>query len=102
MAGMRPDRLLRRGDLVQCRIEVSHDLGRLVVRLAGRLSEAHVAAFLELCAGEGLPPRIELDELVSADAVGLDALLRVEKRGAELVGLAEYLRFKLDDLARAP
>ena len=97
---MPPDRLLRRGDLVQCRIEVSHDSGRLVVRLAGRLSDAHVAAFLELCS-EGRHPRIELDELVSADAVGLDALLRVEQRGAELVGLAEYLRFKLDDLARA-
>jgi hypothetical protein len=80
---------------------VSHDFGRLVVRLAGRLSEAHVAAFLELCSGHARPPRIELDELVSADAVGIDALLRVEQRGAELVGLAEYLRFKLDDLARA-
>ena len=43
---------------------------------------------------------VELDELVSADAVGLDALQRVEQQGAQFVGLLEYLRFELDALKR--
>ena len=37
---------------------------------------------------------------MSADVVGVDALLRVEEQGAELVGLPEYLRLKLTALAR--
>jgi hypothetical protein len=32
--------------------------------------------------------------------VGLDALVRIEQRGAQLVGLLEYLRFELDALSR--
>ncbi len=43
---------------------------------------------------------MELDDLISADAVGIDALLRIEQQGAELVGLPEYLRLKLEFLAR--
>ena len=46
-------------------------------------------------------PIVELDELVSADAVGLDALVRIEQHGAELAGLLEYLRFELDALKRS-
>jgi hypothetical protein len=70
-----------------------------VVRLAGHLSEAQVPELLAACA-EAAHPVIELDELVSADAVGLDALVRMEQQGAQLVGLLEYLRFELDALIR--
>jgi len=41
---------------------------------------------------------VELDELLSADAVGVDALRRIEERGAMLVSLPFYLRLKLDKL----
>ena len=51
------------------------------------------------CATEE-PSVLELDELISADAVGLDALLRLEHRGAELRGLPQYLRLKLEVLER--
>jgi hypothetical protein len=34
-------------------------------------------------------PILELDDLASADVVGLDALLRVERQGARLNGLPE-------------
>jgi hypothetical protein len=69
-----------------------------VVHLAGHLSEAQVPELLAACAETA--PLIELEELVSADAVGLDALVRIEQRGAQLVGLLEYLRFELDALSR--
>ena len=70
------------------------------LHLAGRLTEAQVPDLLEICANGAEPPRLELDELVSADVVGIDALLRIEQQGAELVGLPEYLRLKLEFLAR--
>ena len=84
---------------VWCRIQLRRESGRLVVHLAGHLSEAQVPELLAACA-EAPQPLIELDELVSADAVGLDALVRIEQHGAQLVGLLEYLRFELDGLTR--
>ena len=82
-----------------CRIQLRRESGRLVVHLAGHLSEAQVPELLAACA-DASGPLIELDELVSADAVGLDALVRIEQRGAQLDGLLEYLRFELDALSR--
>ena len=82
-----------------CRIQLRRDSGRLVVHLAGHLSEAQVPELLAACA-DATEPLLELDELVSADAVGLDALVRIEQHGAQLVGLLEYLRFELDALTR--
>ena len=84
---------------MQCRIEVRREKGLLVVRLAGRLGEAQVPDLLEACAGSG-EPRLELDDLISADALGVDALSRIEQRGGKLVGLPEYLRLQLNDLSR--
>jgi len=71
-----------------------------VVHLAGRLSDAEVPDLLEACAHTGGAPLVELDELMSADAVGIDALLRIRQDGARLVGLPEYLRLKLETLTR--
>jgi len=84
---------------MHCRIEVRRQDGRLIVRLAGRLGEPEVAALFDACSQAGEPPLLELDDLVSADAVGLDALLRLKDRGVELVGLPEYLRLRLADIA---
>jgi len=87
---------------VVCRIEFRREKGRLVVHVAGRLSEAQVPDLLEASAKAAEPPLLELNELVSADAVGLDALWRLEERGAELIALPEFLRLKLQVLARDP
>jgi len=81
-----------------CRIDARRNEQRLVLHLAGDLTEEYVPAFLEECASEGARLVIELDELLSADVVGLDALRRVEERGALLVALPFYLRLKLDHL----
>jgi hypothetical protein len=85
---------------VLCRIEVRRENQRVAVHLAGHLSEANVPDLLAACAAPADPPLVVLDELVSADAVGVDALLRIEQHGAQLVGLPEYLRIELDTLAR--
>jgi len=86
---------------VVCRIETRHENGRTVVRLAGRLSDSQVPDLLVACAQSGEPTILELDELVSADTVGIDALLRIEHQGARLIGLPEYLRLKLESLSRS-
>lgn len=72
------------------------------MHVAGRLTEAQVPDLLEASAKAAEPPLLELNELVSADAVGLDALWRLEERGAELIALPEFLRLKLQVLARDP
>jgi hypothetical protein len=85
---------------VVCRIEVRSEKGRVVVRVAGRLTEAQVPDLLEACAKAGGAALLELDELISADAIGMDTLQRLEQRGAQLVSLPEYLRLKLEVVAR--
>jgi hypothetical protein len=85
---------------VLCRIVTRRENNRLVVHLAGRLGEAQVPELLEVCEQSNGPPLLELDELVSADGIGIDALRRIEEQGAELVGMPQYMRLKLDVLAR--
>ena len=85
--------------LVLCRIQSRRQNNRVIVHLAGHLTEAQVPDLLEACAQAGGPPLVELDELLSADAVGMDALIRIEQQGARLVDLPEYLRLKLESLA---
>jgi hypothetical protein len=89
---------------VECLIEVRRESQKIVVHLAGHLSEAQVPDLLAACAAPADSSRVVLvaDELVSADAVGIDALLRIEQRGIELVGLPQYLRIELDGRERKP
>jgi len=86
--------------VVLCRILTRRENDRLVVHLAGRLGEAQVPELLEVCEQSNRPPILELDELVSADGIGIDALLRIEAQGAEFIGIPQYIRLKLDVLAR--
>ena len=85
---------------MECRIEVAPGVLGTVVRLAGRLGDAQVPAFVETCAQVARPLRIDLRELVSVDAVGIEALLRVRDTGAMFDGLPEYLHLKIEALAR--
>lgn len=52
------------------------------------------------CLAAGTPLRIDVSELFSADAVGMDALLRVRERGATFEGMPIHLQMKMDSLAR--
>ena len=85
---------------VECRIEVVHGVLGTVVHLAGRLGDVQVPDFVETCAKATKPLRIDLSELVSVDAAGIEALLRVRDMGAVFDGLPEYLHLKIESLAR--
>jgi hypothetical protein len=85
---------------VDCRIEVVRGTAGVVVHLAGRLQHVQVSDFIETCVKAGVPLRVDLRELISTDAVGLDALLRVREMGATLESVPIYLQLKIDSLAR--
>ena len=72
---------------------------RRVVRLAGRLGEAQVPELLIACADSG-PLLLDLSDLLSADAAGLEALRRVEARGATFVGVPGYIQLQLQSQSR--
>lgn len=84
---------------MDCRIDVVRGAGGVVVRLAGRFRHAQVPDFMETCAVADSPLRIDLSDLLSADAAGLDALLRVRERGATFEGVPTYLQLTIDSLA---
>ena len=67
---------------------------RRIVRLAGRLGESQVPELLMAC-GEAGPLELDLSDLLSADAAGLEALQRVQARGATLVGVPGYIQLQL-------
>ena len=70
---------------VECWIGVVTEGERRIVRVAGRLSVAHVAGVLTACADSAVL-EIDLTDLVSADVAGIEALQRVRAQGATLVG----------------
>jgi anti-anti-sigma regulatory factor len=81
---------------MDCRIQVVRQPGACTLTLAGYLQAAQVHELRGICATIAGPIRIDLSDLVSADAVGLDALRRLRQDGAELVGVAPYLRRSLE------
>jgi len=86
---------------VDCWIGVVQEVDRRLVRLAGRLSVTQVPELLTVCA-EVLPIELDLSDLVSADAAGIEALQRLRARGATLVNAPGYLQLKLDSRNGAP
>ena len=86
---------------MDCWIGVVTEADRRVVRLAGRLSVAQVPELLTACADGG---RLEIDltDLVSADTAGIEALQRVRRTGATLVGTPGYIQLKLDSGTGGP
>lgn len=83
---------------MDCWIGVVTEPGRRVVRVAGRLSAAHVPELMTACADDR---HLELDltELMSADAAGIDALRRIRQKGATFSGTPGYIQLKLDSVA---
>ena len=77
---------------MDCRIQVVQEPQHCTVQLAGRLNEVQVYELFSVCARAAGQLQIDLTDLLSADAVGLDALRRLRGDGAELVGVAPYLR----------
>ena len=78
---------------MDCWIGVVQESDRRIVRLAGRLGEEQVPDLLEVCAAPGV--QLDLSDLVSADAAGMDALRRMRARGASLVSVPAYIQMTL-------
>ena len=81
---------------VDCRLDVTRDATGAVVHLAGRLRHLQVPDLVETCVNAGLPLRVDLSQLISADAVGIDALIRVRDMGGVLDGLPTFLQLTID------
>jgi hypothetical protein len=82
---------------VECWIGVVTEVDRRVVRVAGRLGVAHVRELLSACDGAG-PLELNLTDLSSADNASIEALQRVRRKGATLVGTPGYIQLKIDSL----
>jgi anti-anti-sigma regulatory factor len=78
--------------IVECRIQVLQHADGCTIQLTGRLNAAQVHELRRVYAGASGRVEIDLTDLLSADAVGLDALRRLRHSGAEIVGAAQYLR----------
>jgi len=86
---------------MDCWIGVTRHADRTVVSLAGRLGAAQAPELLAACLQAGRPLQLDLSELVSLDAAGVEAILRLRAHGVTLVGVPGYIQLKLG-LARWP
>ena len=77
---------------MDCRIQVVQRENGWTVVLAGRLKAAQVHELSSTCALIRGHLRLDLTDLLSADAVGVDVLRRLRQNGAELVGVPGYFR----------
>lgn len=84
---------------MECWIGVGEDGERRVVRLAGWFGEAQVPELMQVCAPGG-PVSLDLSELVSTDAAGLEALSRIREQGALITGAPTYIQLRLDSISR--
>lgn len=81
---------------MQFKAEVIDREGHRLVRLAGWLQRQHLAELLSACEASPPPLRIDLTDLLSVDASGLDALLSMRRRGVELEGASPYLTLQME------
>ena len=83
---------------MDCLITREQASGRSIVHVVGRLTEAQVPDLLEACADAAVSPvSVDLTDLVSLDAVGLQALRRVRVEGTTLTNVPRYMESMLAD-----
>lgn len=81
---------------MDCLIEVVREPDLHIVRVAGRLTQAHVPDLLSASTVAAGEVRLDLAHLVSADSIGLEALRRVRARGATVVNAPRFIQLVLD------
>jgi hypothetical protein len=87
---------------VDCRIQVSEGDDVRTVSVAGRLGDAHIPDLMIAC-GEISPAlHVDLTDVVSADAIAIEALGRLRNAGARIIGVPKYIELKLDSLSPQP
>ena len=80
---------------MRLRISETQNGTEKTVQVAGELVEQGVPELERVCCGCPGTLVLDLQNLRSADALGLKALLALEKDGAELRGLSHYLSLRL-------
>jgi hypothetical protein len=81
---------------VECRLDVSPEEGRAVVRIHGRLAGTAVHELERVCREATLPLLLDVTNLMSADDEGIAALRRLRCDGVQLAGASPYLSLLLD------
>lgn len=74
-----------------CRIDITQEAGPRVVRVSGRLTGACVPGLLSVCVPVAMSVHVDLDQLVSADSAGLEALRQLRTSGAQLVNVPPFI-----------
>jgi hypothetical protein len=92
-------RVLPSAMLVECLMEIVDGSDHRLIRLAGRLAEAQVPELLLVCSNKSLALQLHLGDLISLDAVGLNALHELRRGGAQLLEVPAYIQLKLDILS---
>ena len=72
----------------------------MTVRVDGWLDGVGVEELKRVCEAAPPPTRLDLSELRSTDPGGVDALLGLERAGAELVSVPPYIRLLLSGRRR--
>jgi hypothetical protein len=80
------------------RIDVVQDESSTVVLVAGRLQDGAVEELSDACDRLDVPYTLDLAELVSADAAGINLIRTLSSAGAVVRGQSPYLRLLLDDV----
>jgi hypothetical protein len=70
-----------------------------LLRLSGSLTEAQSHELLEVSRGTKRPVHVNLRELISVDAIGLEVLHDLQRDGAQLLEVPAYIQLKLDRLS---
>lgn len=84
---------------MDCLLEIVDRPEHRLIRLVGRLTAAQVHELLEASRGGRRSVHLNLRDLISVDAVGLETLLDLRQDGARLLELPAYIRLKLDSLS---
>jgi len=77
------------------KIDVIEQVTGRVIRVQGRFSGEGVALLREACASQAGPLQLDLSQLRSADALGVEALRQIRSEGAALTGLSPYIELLL-------
>ena len=82
--------------LVQFRAEVCDRESVRVIRLAGRLEQQQLPELMGLCNGAPKTLRLDLGDLLSADAAGFQTIGMLRRRGTEVVCASPYVTMQLE------
>ena len=80
---------------MNCRLDVSSEPGRVVVRIHGRLARAAVPELERVCREASGPVILEMTYLMGADDPGIATLRRLRTDGAQFMGMSPYVALLL-------